>query len=54
VLHGASLRLQVMGRGDRPKVRWAKDRQRKKKAREKAKSAASERPTPRRRRSPPT
>jgi len=29
-----------MGRGDRPKVRWARDRQRKKKSREKAQGPA--------------
>ena len=28
-----------MGRGDRPEVRWKRDRQRKKKAREKRKAA---------------
>jgi hypothetical protein len=40
----------AMGRGSRPKVRWARDRQRKKKARDRAK-AAPEQPAPRRRRS---
>jgi hypothetical protein len=51
MFHGASLRLPAMGRGDRRKVRWAKDRQRKKKAREKAQATpAAEKPAPRRRR----
>ncbi|HKI23347.1 MAG TPA: hypothetical protein VKA24_08005 [Gaiellaceae bacterium] len=42
-----------MGRGSRPKVRWARDRQRKKKGRDKAKAipSAEKAAAPRRRRS---
>jgi hypothetical protein len=39
-----------MGRGSRAKVRWAHDRQRKKKAREQAKAAPAAEATPARRR----
>jgi hypothetical protein len=37
-----------MGRGSRPKVRWARDRQRKKKARERAKNPPPATPARRR------
>jgi len=45
------VRCRVMGRGDRRRVRWARDRQRKKKGREKAQAAPAGKPAQRRRRS---
>ena len=36
--------MSAMGRGDRRRVRWARDRQRKKKAREKAQATAGQKP----------